>query len=149
MADLFVLDLRTPENPTGSLNTADLYQHLLNVRIWALHNNDVAMGWRRRAWAAEAATVLTQTTKQTIQGVSRDVNSSTLLGFVFYPRSTRPDWSEKDSLRSYGREVVKALLAAGKTVDEVVDICWLTALTGIGVPVNVVSPFLTLCVRFY
>jgi hypothetical protein len=116
-----------------------LYKHLLNVRIWGFNNNDNAVAWRRRAWAAEGATVLTQTTKETVQGISRDVSSSTLLGFIFSARSARPDWSKKDSLRSYGRGIVKRLLAAGKTVDEIADICWLTALAGVGVPVNVVS----------
>jgi hypothetical protein len=139
LADLFALDLLTQENPRGSLNTADLYTHLLNVRIWTFNNNDPAMAWRRRAWAAESTKVLTQTTKQTIQGIYRDVRTETLLGFFFSPRSARPDWSKKDSLRHYGRDVVKGLLASGKTVDEVVDISWMTALAGVGVCVSVVS----------
>ena len=144
LADVFSLDLKTKTNPEGSLTMADLYKHLINVRIWGFNNNDPGMAWRRRAWAREGAEVLTKSTKSVIEGVSRDVSVKSVTGFLFSRRSMRPDWSEKGSLRAYGREVARQLLTQ-RTVDEVTDICWLTALAGVAVPVNVVSacPFLT------
>ena len=138
LADIFSLDLKSQQNPEGSLNMADLYKHLINIRIWGFNNNDPGMAWRRRAWAREGAEVMTKTTKEMVEGISRDVSRSTASGFFFSRRSMRPDWSSKGSLRSYGREVAKNLLKS-KTIDETTDICWLTALAGVGVPVGMVS----------
>ena len=142
LADLFSLDLKTQHNPAGSLTVAQLYKHLINVRIWGFNNNDPGMAWRRRAWAREGAEVLTKSTKHVVEGVSRDQSFKTLAGFLFSRRSMRPDWSDKGSLRAYGREVTRKLLAH-RDIDEVTDISWLTALAGVAVPVNVVrSDFL-------
>ena len=138
LADLFSLDLKTQQNPEGSLTMSDLYKHLINVRIWGFNNNDPGMAWRRRAWAREGAEVLTKSTKELVEGIAREASCKTLLGFFFSQKSMRPDWSEKGSLRAYGRRVVQQLLTQ-RSVDEVTDICWLTALAGVAVPVNVVS----------
>ena len=43
------------------------------------------------------------------------------------------------SFRWCGHEIVEKLLTAGKTVEEVVGICWLTSFGGVGVPVTFVS----------
>lgn len=144
LADIFLLDLQTKENPDGSLNTSTLYKHLVNVRIWGFNNNDVGLAWRRRMWAREGALALTQSTMTTVEGITRDAYSSTLLGFFFGRRSTRPSWAQAGSLRHYGAQVVRKLLEAGKTPAQVADICWLTALAGVGVPVGVVSTALIL-----
>lgn len=90
-------------------------------------------------WAREGAIALTESTMATVEGVTRDVYTSTPLGFLFGRRSTRPNWAKPGSLRHYGAQVVKKLLEAGKTPAQVSDICWLTALAGVGVPVGVVS----------
>ena len=139
LADIFALDLQTKENPNGSLNMATLYKHLVNVRIWGFNNNDVGMAWRRRMWAREGAMALTESTLATVEGIKRDADAKTLLGFLFSRRSARPNWAKPGSLRHYGTRVVQDLLAAGKTTAQVADICWLTALAGVSVPVGAVG----------
>ncbi|KAJ6137471.1 Cytochrome P450 [Penicillium samsonianum] len=57
-ADLFYFDLRTDENPDGTLSVAELYKSLVNLRIWATNNLDPAESWNRRRRSAEGAKVL-------------------------------------------------------------------------------------------
>ncbi|KAF2199499.1 heme peroxidase [Delitschia confertaspora ATCC 74209] len=140
LADIFALDLKTNDNPYGSLKIADLYRHLINVRIWGFNNNDPAMAWRRRAWATEGAEVLTKSCKEVVDSI--ELETKTGLAWLFSRRPTRPNRAKQGSLTSYGRQFVKELLAAGKTNAEVADICWLTALAGVGVPVGVFTEVL-------
>ncbi|KAI9690830.1 MAG: hypothetical protein M1822_008449 [Bathelium mastoideum] len=136
LASLFCLDLKSQENPLGSLTIADLYKHLINVRIWGFNNNDPGMAWRRRAWAQEGAAVLTKTTRTMIEGIAVESGRKGLLRWLF-GRSPRPSRTKAGSLAWYGCHVAEELMAAGKTENEVADIFWLTALAGVGVPVNV------------
>jgi hypothetical protein len=138
LASLFNLDLKSNDNPLGTLSIADLYKHLLNVRIWGFNNNDTGMAWRRRAWASEGAAVLTKTTKAMIDAIPNNGNKWGLLGWVLGWK-TRDRQAKEGSLGWYGRQVAKELMEAGKTSAETADICWLTALAGVGVPVGVVS----------
>lgn len=141
LASLFNLDLKSSDNPLGTLSIADLYKHLLNVRIWGFNNNDPGMAWRRRAWATEGATVLTKTTKAMIDAIPSNGNDWGILGWLLGWK-TRDNRAKEGSLGWYGRQVAKELMAAGKTSSETADICWLTALAGVGVPVGVVRFFL-------
>ena len=138
LANIFCLDLKSQENPLGSLSIADLYKHLLNVRIWGFNNNDPGMAWRRRAWASEGAAVMTKTTEVMIEGVAYESKWKGLIGWLI-SRSPRPSRAKEGSLAWYGRQIAKQLMAAGKTESEVAEINWLTALAGVGIPVNVVS----------
>ncbi|KAF2265211.1 heme peroxidase [Lojkania enalia] len=142
LADLFSLDLKSYENPYGSLTIAELYRHLLNVRIWGFNNNDPAMAWRRRQWAREGAEVLTKTTKEVVDSISIEAKATGFFGWLFSKRQSRPDRSKSGTLRWYGRQIVKELLAAGKTEAEAADICWLTALAGVGVVVGALTEIL-------
>ena len=137
LANLFCLDLKSNHNPLGSLNIAELYGHLINVRIWGFNNNDPGMAWRRRGWAQESATVLTKTTREMIDGVA-SVRNWNPLKWLFSSVS-RPNRAKEGTLAWYGRQMAKELITAGKTKDEVSEICWLTAFAGVGVPVSVVS----------
>lgn len=58
---------------------------------------------------------------------------------VFSHNDSAKAASKEGSLRWYGHHVVKELLSAGKTVEQVSDISWLTALAGVGVVVSLVS----------
>lgn len=149
IADLWCQDLHTDENPGGTLTTVQLYKHLMDVRTFGFNNNDPAMTWRRREWAREGAEVLIPTTMKSIKegtaslapgllkkagtGIQKGLGKIPLLGKLV------PKPEEKaGSLRWYGNNVAKELLAAGKTLEETADICWLTALAGVGAPVSMV-----------
>ena len=137
LASLFCLDLRSQENPQGSLSTADLYRHLINVRTWAFHNDDPCTAWRRRACAQEAAAILINSTRKMVESVAFESGQKGLTGWLF--KSPRPNKAKAGSLAWYCRHIAKGLMATGKTESEVADTCWLTALEGVGVPVKVVS----------
>ncbi|KAF2478296.1 prostaglandin G/H synthase 2/cyclooxygenase 2, pgh2/cox2 [Lindgomyces ingoldianus] len=138
LGDLFSLDLKTTENPYGSLSLPTLYKHLLNVRIWGFNNNDPGMAWRRRMWATEGADALTKSTNEVLKGVKKELQCETMYGWLTSSWTTpRPSKAKSGSLRWYGRQIVKEMLKAGKTVEEAGDICWLTALAGVGAPVTV------------
>jgi hypothetical protein len=139
LADLFYFDLRTDENPDGSLGAADLYRHLLNIRIWGVNNNDPAQAWNRRRRAQESVKVITDSTRKLVD----EVNSGRGLGFGIVSAISgvlsRKSNLKKDSLRSCGYKFVEELLAQGNSAEQVTDNMWLTAFGGIGVPVTSVS----------
>ncbi|KAK2731617.1 hypothetical protein FQN57_003270 [Myotisia sp. PD_48] len=166
VADLFSLDLKSSDNPDGSLNTATIYKYLMDVRIWALNNNDPALALERRKCAREAAEELTESTLRAIRNASgggeRVVGSglgllSKVKGWAshipivgrFFGKKPREhkDQKTKSSLRWYGNSVVKELIAAGKSQEEVADICWLTAVAGVGVSITVFSEVLEFFLR--
>lgn len=96
------------------------------------------MAFRRRLWAQESTTILTETTVKVVShlaGGPKGVVSK--LGKLLQKSPTAS--VKSGSLRWYGQHVVKELLAHGKTVSEAADIVWLTAIAGIGVPVGLVS----------
>jgi hypothetical protein len=163
MADLFCLDLKTDENKEGSLNTAELYKHLMSVRTFGFNNFDPALALRRRNEAHEGSKILTETTLKVISPGSSPIGG----GHEIIPRVTgaisgaatriaskipiigglisnlgKKAQADTGSLRWYGQNVVKELIAAGKSPEEAADICWLTAVAGVGAPIGMVrSPF--------
>lgn len=149
MSDMWLLDLKTDEHPTGSLNAAELYRHLINARTWGFENFDSAISWQRRMWAQDAVKVLDATTKKNVSEAMGQVNRapswntfiSTFLSKLSFSESAIPAPLEKRqtaSLRWFGTKLVQEMAAAGKTVDEIVDINWPVAIGGVGVTVGVV-----------
>ncbi|KAK8256469.1 hypothetical protein IWZ00DRAFT_541955 [Phyllosticta capitalensis] len=144
LADLFTLDLRTEENPKGTLGTAALYKALMDVRTFGFNDNDPAMSWRRRNWAREGATLLTETTVKSIQESSQSpglfgkigdsVNDAASKLPIIGSLVKKP--SASGSLRWYGSNVVREIIAAGKNLEETADICWLTGVAGVGAPIS-------------
>lgn len=147
LADLFTLDLRTEENLKGTLGTAALYKALMDVRTFGFNDNDPAMSWRRRNWAREGATLLTETTVKSIQESSQSpglfgkigdsVNDAASKLPIIGSLVKKP--SASGSLRWYGSNVVREIIAAGKNLEETADICWLTGVAGVGAPISMVS----------
>lgn len=131
VADLLYLDLRTDENPNGTLSVADLYRDLLNIRTWGVNNNDPAQAWKRRRRAQEGANNIINSTRKLVQEVD---HSRGIVGSWLHKTSIK-----KDSLRSCGRKIVEQLLVEGYSADQVVDNLWLTAFGGVGSPVTSVS----------
>lgn len=145
IADLWCQDLKTDENPDGTLTVPQLYKYLMDVRTFGFNNNDPAMTWRRRLWAREAAEILIPTTLKAVKagtaakglvsglvgGVRKGLGKLPLIGRLV-PQSKGP----AATLRWYGQNVAKEMMAAGKTLEEAADICWLTALAGVGAPIS-------------
>lgn len=142
LGDLFCLDLITEENPHGTHSPAELYKYLIDVRIWGFNNNDPAMAWNRRRYAQTAATALIKSTQKSITRISAEqlpkVFFDKLVSILPWHQGEKKDGPKQGSLRWYGGQVASELLAAGKTIKEVSDIMWLTALAGVGVAPAVV-----------
>ena len=140
LADLFYLDLNTTENPNGSMDIPQFYKALLDIRIWGVNNNDPGIAWNRRRWASEAAQAITSSARELVRSVAADKASLGLFGIVTSLfTATRRTAVKEGSLRWCGKQIVEKLLAAGKSVEDVADILWLTAFGGIGVPVTYAS----------
>ncbi|KAK0718667.1 linoleate diol synthase [Lasiosphaeria miniovina] len=134
LADLFYFDMRTDENPGGSLSATELYTHLLDIRVWGVNNNDPAQAWNRRRRAQEGAQIIIDSTRKLVDRVV--LNQATLgLGGILTSAVSGSN-NKKGSLRSCGEKLVKELLAQGNSPERVVDALWLTAFGGIGVPVT-------------
>ncbi|KAI2608367.1 heme peroxidase [Hypoxylon fragiforme] len=136
LADLFYFDMKTDENPNGTLSHTDLYRSLLDIRIWGVNNNDPAQAWTRRRRAQEGAKVMIDSTRKLVDEVSISRGfglgvASTLSNLV-----TRKGSLKDGSLRSCGYKLVEQLLAQGGKPETVVDMLWLTAFGAIGVPVT-------------
>ncbi|KAI1843275.1 hypothetical protein JX266_010629 [Neoarthrinium moseri] len=136
LADLFYFDLRTDENPSGTLGTAELYRHLLNIRIWGANNNDPGQAWNRRRRAMEGVTSITQTTRKLVDEVSASRGYGLGIVSTLSNYTTRKGSIKKDTLRSCGYQFVEELLNQGNSAERVVDTLWLTAFGGVGVPVT-------------
>ena len=128
LADLFYFDLRTDdENPKGSLSYADVYKHLLNIRVWGANNNDPGQAWNRRRWAQESAKVIINTTKPLVQEVVSEKNTSGLFAYLssfMSPSRSHSSKIKKGSLRSLGRKLVQGYIANGATVEQTIDNLW-------------------------
>jgi hypothetical protein len=125
-----------------------MYKCLLDIRVWGVNNNDPAMAWNRRRWAQKAAQTISKTNQALVTAVAAEKQGRGLFeflaSFVSPAYRVRKIALEKGSLRSAGHAIVEGLLAAGKTIEETADICWLTSFGGIGVPVTAVrihTPF--------
>ncbi|KAI0167087.1 heme peroxidase [Hypoxylon sp. FL1284] len=136
LADMLYFDMKTDENPDGTLGAAELYRHLLNIRIWGVNNNDPAQAWNRRRRAQDGARVLIDSTRKLVDEVSRSRGLGLGLVTAVSNVLTRTAYLKKDSLRSCGHKLVEQLLAQGGSPEKVVDTLWLTAFGGIGVPVT-------------
>ncbi|KAF2177884.1 prostaglandin G/H synthase 2/cyclooxygenase 2, pgh2/cox2 [Zopfia rhizophila CBS 207.26] len=143
IADIFSLDLKTAENPDGSLSISQLYKALVDVRTWGFNNNDPAMAWNRRRWAQDSATLLSNSTDVVVNNISKDGRARRPLQSLTGSAQGRRNMTNERSLRWYGRHIVSKLLAAGKSPQEISEICWLTAVAGVGVVVGVFSDVLS------
>lgn len=159
--DLWCLDMKTEDNPTGSLTTNQLYKYLNDVRVWGFDNSDPGIAWKRRMWAQEGVEALTAATKKSVTAalggsvvgapagiVSSVISTSksivgkipvvgSLLGGT-PPASAAPGAPSNATLRWFGGNLVKELAVAGQTPDKIIDNCWLNAVGGIGVSVAMV-----------
>ena len=136
LADIFYFDLKTPENPKGSLCEADLYKHLSNIRTWGANNNDPALAWNRRRWAREGADIMIKSTKELVNDAVHGPPRS-LLSFFASSLMARKGSVKNGSLRSCGLKIVETLLEGyGGSIDKTVDALWLNAFGAIAVPVT-------------
>lgn len=136
IADIFYFDLKTPENPKGSLCEADLYKHLSNIRTWGANNNDPALAWNRRRWARESADIVIKSSKELINDAVHGPPRS-LLSFFASSLMARKGSVKTGSLRSCGLKIVETLLEGyGGSIDKTVDALWLNAFGAIAVPVT-------------
>ncbi|KAF4976448.1 hypothetical protein FZEAL_6886 [Fusarium zealandicum] len=147
LADLFYFDLRHDENPDGALGTADLYRHLLNIRIWGVNNNDPAQAWNRRRRAQEGVTAVVGSTRKLVDEVSMGRGLGLGIASTLTSKLGRKANIKKDSLRSCGLKLVEELLAQGNSAEKVVDNLWLTAFGGTGVPVTTFYEVLSFFLR--
>ncbi|KAI0897973.1 heme peroxidase [Annulohypoxylon nitens] len=134
LADLFYMDLKTDENPNGSLGVAELYGKLLDIRTWGVNNTDPAQSWNRRRRAQEGLDTIMKANRKLIDEVAHS------LGFGMVTNTVNDLWRKHDlrtdSLRSCGYKLAKELLASNYSAEKVTDSMWLNAFGGIGVPVT-------------
>jgi len=160
LADLFSLDLKTDENEKGSYDAATLYTHLLNVRTYGFNNNDPAIALNRRKVAREGAESLTETTLNLVKGSPKSIvdapkgiiskATGAVTGAItsvashipivggFFKHGGKKSHASTGSLRWYGQNVVREIIAAGKSPEEAAEISWLSAVAGVGAPVGLV-----------
>lgn len=133
----------------------------MSVRTFGFNNFDPALALRRRKEAREGSKVLTETTLKVISGGSNPIRDAKgivskatggingavtsitsnipLVGGLVSKASKKAESKAKTgSLRWYGQNVVKELICAGKSPEEAADICWLTAVAGVGAPIGMV-----------
>ncbi|PFH61671.1 hypothetical protein XA68_16681 [Ophiocordyceps unilateralis] len=132
LADLFYLDLRSDENTEGTLSAAELYRHLLNIRVWGIENRDPAQAWDRRRRARESVHEIIDSTRRLVEEIADAGIAAKLSGLL-----TSSFHSAKEvSLRRCGRKLATELLAMYDSAERVVDTLWLSAFGGVGVTVT-------------
>lgn len=131
MADLFCLDMKTPENESGSMNAATVYKHLMNVRTWGFNNNDPGLMLQRRKWASESAEALVKSTLKVVNEQAQPQKTYILGSLTGNKQSV-------STLRWYGNNVAKQMMEMDMTAAETAEVCWLTAVGGVGAPVGLV-----------
>ncbi|CAM1509632.1 Fc.00g033710.m01.CDS01 [Cosmosporella sp. VM-42] len=136
LADLFYFDLKTDENPDGTLSSTELYRRLLDIRIWGVNNNDPGQAWNRRRRAQEGAKIVIDSTRKLVDEVVLGRGFGMGIASAISNKFTRKAYIKKDSLRSCGLKLVEELLSQGNSAEQVVDNLWLTAFGGVGVPVT-------------
>lgn len=142
-ADLFYFDLRTDENPDGTLGVAELFKSMVNLRIWATNNTDSAEAWNRRRRAAEGAKVIIDSTRKLVDEVNSSRGYGLGVSAALHKKFSRQAYIKDKSLRSLGFKLVDALLAQGASAENVVDQLWLLAFGEIGVLVTTVCILLS------
>jgi linoleate 10R-lipoxygenase len=135
-SDLFYFDLRTDENPQGTLSVVDLYKSMVNLRIWATNNTDPAESWNRRRRAAEGAKVIIDSTRKLVDEVVSSRGFGLGLTSTLAKKFSRQAYLKDHSLRSAGFKLVDALLGQGASAENVTDQLWLMAFGEIGVLVT-------------
>ncbi|TWU70930.1 hypothetical protein ED733_001561 [Metarhizium rileyi] len=135
-SDLFYFDLRTDENPDGTLSVSELYKSMVNLRIWATNNTDSAESWNRRRRAAEGAKVMIDSTRKLVDEVVHSRGYGLGLSAALHKKFSRQAYLKDKSLRTLGFKLVDALLAQGASAENVVDQLWLLAFGEIGVLVT-------------
>ncbi|KAK5651915.1 hypothetical protein OQA88_11574 [Cercophora sp. LCS_1] len=133
LADLFTIDIRTDENPSGTLSHTEVYKRLLDIRIWGVNNNDPAQAWNRRKRAQDGVSAIVESTRKLVDKAV--LNRGFGLGLLSSLSATGSP-VKKGSLRWCGGRLVDELLAKGESVERVVDCMWLNAFGGIGVLVT-------------
>lgn len=139
LSDLFYLDMRTEENPNGTLSTVELYRALLDMRIWCFNNNDPAQAWNRRRRAMEGAKIIVDSTRVLVDEVVRDQGGYGFVSSLSGLGSSRKGHLQKGSLRSCGYKLVTELVNEKMSAERIVDTLWLTGYGGSGVAVTSVS----------
>lgn len=139
LADMFYYDLRTDENPDGTLGVAELYKAVLNFRTWGANNTDPAESWNRRRRACEGSNLVLDSSRKLVE----EVVTSRGLGFgisaALSQRFSRQSHFKKDSLRSHGFKLVDSLLAQGSPPERVNEELLLMGFAGVGVLVTTVG----------
>ncbi|KAI9146726.1 Psi-producing oxygenase A [Paramyrothecium foliicola] len=136
LADLCYFDLRSEENPEGTLSVAELYKSMANIRILTTNNSDAAEAWNRRRRAAEGAKVIIDSTRKLVDEVVSSRGFGLGISSALHKKFSRQAYIKNNSLRSLGFKLVDALLAQGNSSENVVDQLWLMAFGGIGVLVT-------------
>lgn len=157
VADLFSLDLKTSENPQGQYDPTTLYTHLSNVREFGFFNQDAAVALTLRHKARDSADSLMKTTLEAVKrspksivDAPKDAITKANSAFVnitshipvvgsVVKKHDKIGQTSTGSLRWYGQQVVRELIAAGKTIDEASDISWMNAVGAVGTITGLVS----------
>lgn len=130
LADLHYLDLRTEENPDGTLAHTEVYRALQDIHVWGAYGlaDDYAEAWNRRRRAQEGVEVLQKSTESQVQEIA---TKNGMFGFASGLFS--PDKIGKGSLRECGIKVVEGLSAhSGSSKEKVVDSLWISAALRLG-----------------
>ncbi|KAL3487811.1 heme peroxidase [Aspergillus germanicus] len=138
LSDLFLLDLKTDENPSGSYNVEGVYRDVLTLRDWGFNDNDPGQSWNLRRKAQQAFSRLLASTEKTIRNEANAGLTSAISSTI--KRAHQGD--RKPSLRHFGREFIGQLVAKGTPISEIQDIMILTSLGAVGVCVTAVSQIL-------
>lgn len=126
LSDMFVMDLKTEENPNGSYDVQGLYADLMALNAWGLNDTDVALSWNRRRDAKEAMKRLVETIEPHVKRAS----GSGFIQNLF--KGTQGNDTDAKSLRALGEKSVAELLENGRPLDEVVDLMIYSAIGGVG-----------------
>jgi linoleate 10R-lipoxygenase len=135
-SDLFYMDMRSDENPSGTLSVVELYKSMVNLRIWATNNTDPAEAWNRRRRAAEGVKVIIDSTRKLVDEVSSSRGFGLGFASALHKQFGRQSYLKANSLRSLGFKLVDTLLAQGSSSEHVTDQLWLMAFGEIGVLVT-------------
>lgn len=136
VADIFYFDLKTPENPKGTLEEAELYKHLLNIRTWGANNNDPGLAWNRRRWARESGDIIVASSRELLSDAVHGPQGSFFSRLFGGSLVARKKALREGSLRSCGLKIAETLQATYGSIEKTVDALWLSAFGAVGVPVT-------------
>ena len=140
LAELFSLNVKTSAKKSAAHTSAELYKLLIEVRNWVDYpNSDPAALWYRRRQAQESAVELTKTTKASISEGAP--NYWALSSWLNWGTPTPDENQEPSALRDLGVMIAKSLQADGRSDEDVAQMAWMLAVSGVGTPVTAVSSF--------